>query len=102
MIALDFPVFCGDRSCFTAIRFRTIHHYPGKSRAVENVLVDQVSSMLCCGFDTFEITHPLTRMRIMDYTTGVFPGFYHPGTGLVCTGIQRIWCHVSVEAGTVV
>jgi len=91
VVALDFPVFGDGRSYSRAVQLRTVHHYAGELRAVGNVLIDQVSNMLRCGFDTLEVTHPLTQARLADYEGEIFPGFYQPGAGLVRAGSQRVW-----------
>lgn len=91
VLALDFPVFGDGRSYSKAVRLRTVHHYRGELRAVGNVLIDQVSNMLRCGFDTLEVTHPLTCRRLAQYCGDIFPSFYQPGAGLARAGAKRAW-----------
>lgn len=97
VIALDFPVFSDGRSYSTAVQLKQTHHYPGELRAVGDVLIDQVSNMLRCGFDTLEVRHSLTQARLADYSRETFPGFYQPGASLVRARSHRIWHPVSAR-----
>lgn len=91
LIALDFPVFHDGRSYSKAVQLRSVYHYRSELRAVGDVLIDQVSPMLRCGFDALEVTHPLTLARLAAGGNTFFPGFYQPGAGLARAGPQRVW-----------
>ncbi|RCL02005.1 MAG: hypothetical protein JSC189_000814 [Candidatus Tokpelaia sp. JSC189] len=97
VIALDFPVFSDGRSYSTAVQLKQIHHYLGELRAVGDVLIDQVSNMLRCGFDTLEVRHSLTQTRLAKYSREIFPGFYQPGASLIRARSHRIWYSVSAR-----
>ncbi|RCL03619.1 MAG: hypothetical protein JSC161_000378 [Candidatus Tokpelaia sp. JSC161] len=91
VIALDFPVFTDGRSYSKAMQLKTIHSYKGELRAVGDILIDQVSNMIRCGFDTLEVTHLLTQKRLASYSGEIFSGFYQNGVGLFRSGGKRIW-----------
>lgn len=97
VIALDFPTFDDGRSYSKAVQLKTFHHYPGELRAVGDVLIDQVSNMMRCGFDTLEIKHLLTQERLSTYSDKNFPGFYQSGVGFV-RGQRRVWYATSEKA----
>jgi uncharacterized protein (DUF934 family) len=60
LIALPFPKFGDGRSYSTAHILRTHHGFTGELRATGEVLFDQITHMLACGFDAFEVTHAPT------------------------------------------
>ena len=59
LVALEFPVFSDGRSFSKAEILRRRYRYPGKVRAVGQVLPDQLSHMLRVGFDELEVSHPV-------------------------------------------
>ncbi|RCL02785.1 MAG: hypothetical protein JSC188_000310 [Candidatus Tokpelaia sp. JSC188] len=98
VIALNFPKFSDGRSYSTAMQLKQTYCYRGELRAVGDVLIDQVSNMLRCGFDTLEVKHQLTQIRLKEYSKEIFPGFYQPGARLIRTSSQnRIWRSTAVR-----
>ncbi|RCL01666.1 MAG: hypothetical protein JSC085_000557 [Candidatus Tokpelaia sp. JSC085] len=91
LLALDFPVFDDGRSYSKAVQLRTCHFYLGELRAVGDILIDQVSNMIRCGFDTLEVTHSLTQVRLAAHSGEFFTGFYQSGAKLVRSGQRRVW-----------
>ena len=55
VVALAFPVFTDGRPFSTARQLRDQYGYKGETRAVGDVLRDQILFMVRCGFDAFEM-----------------------------------------------
>jgi len=87
VIALNYPAFNDGRSSSKAAILRGRHGFAGELRAFGDVLVDQVPFLLRCGYDTLEVSHPLTITRL-EKGVSFDPGrYYQPGTGsLPATG----------------
>jgi uncharacterized protein (DUF934 family) len=58
LVEVNFPVF-GDGRGYSAARILREAGYVGELRAVGDVLVDQLTAMRRCGFDSFRPNHPL-------------------------------------------
>ena len=55
LIILEFPIFADGRAYSQASALRQQLGYDGELRATGNVLIDQYSFMLQCGFDSFQV-----------------------------------------------
>lgn len=58
LVEVNFPAF-GDGRGYSAARILRESGYTGELRAVGDVLVDQLSAMRRCGFDSFKPNRPL-------------------------------------------
>ncbi|KPF93763.1 oxidoreductase probably involved in sulfite reduction [Novosphingobium sp. AAP83] len=59
LVEVNFPAY-GDGRGYSAARILREHGYAGELRAVGDVLVDQLSHMRRCGFDSFAPQQPIT------------------------------------------
>ena len=59
LVEVNFPVY-GDGRGYSAARILREHGYQGELRAVGDVLVDQLSHMRRCGFDSFAPDAPIS------------------------------------------
>lgn len=71
-LAIRFPSFTDGRGSSLARLARERHGFSGELRAVGDILWDRLEALCRCGFDTFEITHEPTRLRL---ARGERPGF---------------------------
>jgi len=78
LIALAFPAYNDGRSYSKAALLRTRYGYKGSLRATGDVLFDQVSHMLRCGFSQLEVRHGATVARLEAGNTGGIPYHYQP------------------------
>lgn len=81
LLVLDFPAFNDGRSFSKAARLRTHYGFSGEIRATGAVYIDQVTAMLRAGFDSLQISDPLTLSRLLNgdlHDTGVY---YQPVAG---------------------
>jgi len=78
LIALTFPAFSDGRGYSKATLLRTRYAYRGTLRATGDVLIDQVSHMLRCGFSELEVRNRITAERLTDGNTGTIPFYYQP------------------------
>lgn len=74
LVEVNFPVY-GDGRGYSAARILREHGYAGELRAVGDVLVDQLSHMRRCGFDSFAPTQPITR-EAADKAFATWPEVY--------------------------
>lgn len=81
VVALSFPAFSDGRSSSKAAVLRGHHHFAGELRAFGDILIDQVPFLLRCGFDTLEVSHPVTIQRLADGISFDPRLYYQPGTG---------------------
>lgn len=70
LVALVFPAFNDGRSYSKAELLRSRHGYRGDIRAVGDVLIDQISHMLRCGFTSLEVTNPVAIARLEAWRPG--------------------------------
>ena len=77
LISLDFPAFSDGRAYSQAQSLRQHLGFDGEIRATGNVLIDQYSFMLQCGFDCFEVPASIT---IEDWKAAarIIPATYTP------------------------
>lgn len=80
LIALAFPAYNDGRSYSKAALLRTRHGYTGALRATGDVLFDQISHMLRCGFSELEVSNPVAIARLEAGDTGGIPFHYQPST----------------------
>ncbi|MDT0508743.1 DUF934 domain-containing protein [Novosphingobium sp. MMS21-SN21R] len=59
LVEVNFPVY-GDGRGYSAARILREHGYAGELRAVGDVLLDQLSHMRRCGFDSFAPEQPIS------------------------------------------
>lgn len=91
VIALDFITFSDGRSYSKAASLKN-HGFKGEIRAVGNILIDQISNLLRAGFDSLEVSHPLTKERLQKGVTINYPGFYQPSAGVTpLPNAKRLW-----------
>ena len=60
LVEVNFPSY-GDGRGYSAARILREHGYDGELRAVGDVLLDQLSHMRRCGFDSFAPAQPIDR-----------------------------------------
>jgi len=78
LIALNFPKFADGRAFSLARLLREKHGFAGELRAVGNVLSDQIPYMRRVGFDSFEVTHGLTRRALAEGRIAAVTLHYQP------------------------
>lgn len=78
LIALAFPAFNDGRSYSKATLLRTRYAFQGTLRATGDILIDQVSHMLRCGFSELEVRNHTTAERLVAGNTGTIPFHYQP------------------------
>lgn len=94
IIALVFPKF-GDGRAFSLARLlRERHGYAGELRAVGEVTSDQIQLMQRCGFDSFEITDPVTEKALRENRIPGVAHFYQPSLGREAPAGARPWTRV--------
>jgi uncharacterized protein (DUF934 family) len=81
VVALHYPAFNDGRSSSKAAVLRGRHGFAGELRAFGDILIDQVPLLLRCGFDTLEVTHPLTIRRLEEGVSFDPRLYYQPGIG---------------------
>jgi uncharacterized protein (DUF934 family) len=74
LVEVNFPVF-GDGRGYSAARILREAGYTGELRAVGDVLVDQLSHMIRCGFDAFAPNQPLDP-KLVEQAQTIFPNRY--------------------------
>lgn len=74
LVEVNFPVY-GDGRGYSAARILREHGYAGELRAVGDVLVDQLSHMRRCGFDSFAPANPISR-EAADKAFATWPEVY--------------------------
>ena len=77
LISLEFPAFSDGRAYSQAQSLRQQLNYNGELRATGNVLVDQYSFMLQCGFDSFEVP-VTTNIEEWKKAARIIPATYTP------------------------
>lgn len=85
LVEVNFPVF-GDGRGYSAARILREAGYDGELRAVGDVLLDQLSNMRRCGFDSFEPDKAIA-VEDMDRAFATWPEVYQPTTD----GRTPIW-----------
>ena len=76
LVEVNFPVY-GDGRGYSAARILREHGYQGELRAVGDVLVDQLSHMRRCGFDSFAPANPLNAADA-EAALARYPDVYSP------------------------
>jgi uncharacterized protein (DUF934 family) len=76
LVEVNFPAF-GDGRGYSAARILREAGYEGELRAVGDVLIDQLSNMRRCGFDSFEPDKPL-HPEDMARAFATWPEVYQP------------------------
>ncbi len=64
LVVLSFPKFADGRSMSKARLLRERYGFSGEVRASGDVLIDQMPLMRRCGFDSFEVSNPITRKQL--------------------------------------
>jgi uncharacterized protein (DUF934 family) len=85
LVEVNFPVF-GDGRGYSVARILREAGYAGELRAVGDVLVDQLSHMVRCGFDSFAPNRPLDP-KLVDEALHRFPHRYQK----TVDGVVPIW-----------
>jgi len=91
LVALAFPKFGDGRAYSLARLLRERHGFTGELRATGDVLLDELSLMLRCGFDSFEIANEPTLKALR---RGHLPGvslYYQPADGPEVADGARPW-----------
>jgi len=94
LVALAFPAFKDGRSYSKAVLLRRRYGYAGELRAVGDVLIDQVSHMLRCGFSELEVSNPVTIKRLEAGRTGGVDLHYQPAVKTAAPGGRYSWRRV--------
>ncbi len=74
LVEVNFPTY-GDGRGYSAARILREHGYAGELRAVGDVLVDQLSHMRRCGFDSFAPQQPIST-QAAEKAFGTWPDVY--------------------------
>lgn len=85
LVEVNFPAF-GDGRGYSAARILREAGYKGELRAVGDVLIDQLSHMVRCGFDSFAPDQPLDPV-LVETTLSRFPTRYQK----TVDGLVPIW-----------
>lgn len=85
LVEVNFPAYTDGRG-YSAARILREAGYQGELRAVGDVLVDQISYMRRCGFDSFKPDHPLDEADV-EAALSVFPDVYQK----TVDGRRPIW-----------
>jgi uncharacterized protein (DUF934 family) len=91
LVALAFPKFGDGRAYSLARLLRERNGFTGELRATGDVLLDELSLMLRCGFDSFEIVSEPTLKALR---RGHLPGvslYYQPADGPEVADGARPW-----------
>lgn len=91
LIALVFPKYTDGRAFSTGRQLRVRHDYKGEIRAIGDVLLDEISLMVRCGFDAFEVTD---ERSIRALQRGYIPKvslYYQPALGVEAPVGTRPW-----------
>ena len=91
LVALAFPAFNDGRSYSKAELLRSRHGFKGEIRATGDVLIDQISHMLRCGFSTFEVKNPVAIRRLAAGERGGIPLHYQPSAVQAGTPGRYAW-----------
>ena len=92
LIALEFAKFTDGRAYSQARLLRERHGFTGELRAVGEVLRDQLTFMLHCGFDSFSVATERQAQTILD-TVADFAHWYQPaldGTATIPALCRRV------------
>ena len=91
LIALVFPKYTDGRAFSTGRQLRVRYDYKGEIRAIGDVLLDEISLMIRCGFDSFEVTdEPTLRALKRGYVPKVSL-YYQPALGVEAPAGTRPW-----------
>ena len=74
LVEVNFPAYTDGR-CYSAARILREHGYAGELRAVGDVLLDQLSHMRRCGFDSFAPNQAIDRAAA-DKALATWPEVY--------------------------
>lgn len=74
LVEVNFPAYTDGRG-YSAARILREHGYKGELRAVGDVLLDQLSHMSRCGFDSFAPNQPIDRAAA-ERAIGTWPEVY--------------------------
>lgn len=92
LVEVNFPVF-GDGRGYSAARILREAGYQGEIRAVGDVLVDQLTAMRRCGFDSFKPNQPLDD-AVVERSLARFADVYQKTTD----GRVPVWAKRHPEA----
>jgi len=84
LIALEFAKFTDGRAYSQARLLRERHGFTGELRAVGEVLRDQLTCMLRCGFDSFSVATERQAQTILD-AVAEFAHWYQPALDEMAT-----------------
>jgi len=84
LIALEFAKFTDGRAYSQARLLRERHGFTGELRAVGEVLRDQLTYMLRCGFDSFSVATERQAQTILD-AVAEFAHWYQPALDEMAT-----------------
>ncbi len=79
LVAVSFPKFTDGRGYSTARILRDRYKFAGELRATGDILFDQLQLYARCGFDTLEITDPVTISLVEAGRKPAMTHFYQPG-----------------------
>ncbi|MCX7283354.1 MAG: DUF934 domain-containing protein [Novosphingobium sp.] len=74
LVEVNFPAYTDGRG-YSAARILREHGYAGELRAVGDVLIDQLSHMRRCGFDSFAPNQPISSAAA-EQAFGTWPDVY--------------------------
>jgi len=98
LVALVFPAYNDGRSYSKAELLRSRYGYRGDIRAVGDVLIDQVSHMLRCGFTSLEVTNPVAIARLKAGRPGGLSLYSQPSAATPGRPSKYAWRRIPVQA----
>lgn len=91
LVAVNFPKFTDGRGYSTARILRDRYKFAGELRATGDILFDQLQLYARCGFDTLEITDPVTLGLLEAGRKPVMTHFYQTGEGAEVKDSSSPW-----------
>lgn len=91
LVAVTFPKYTDGRGYSTARILRDRYKFAGELRATGDILFDQIQLYARCGFDTLEITDPVTIKLLQAGRKPVMTHFYQPGEGAEVKDSNNPW-----------
>ena len=91
LVAVSFPKFTDGRGYSTARILRDRYKFAGELRATGDILFDQLQFYTRCGFDSLEISDPVTIKLLEAGRKPAMTHFYQPGEGAEIKDSSNSW-----------